>query len=57
MSKLDSFDNNKTKCKNCKKYFDKEKFKYFALCVNCWDSFVRNPSTFLQNYYDEKQKI
>ncbi len=33
MNKLDAFNNDKTKCKKCKEYFD---YNYLYLCENCF---------------------
>ena len=35
-SKLDSFDNNKIKCKICNEYFDKSSFSLVGSCKKCW---------------------
>ena len=35
MSKLDSFDNSKKKCKICSKYFDKNLFSLLGCCGKC----------------------
>jgi|688.fasta_scaffold04759_43 hypothetical protein len=53
MNNLDSFDNNKIKCKVCGKYFDKESIFYdlSKYCEKCWQDvgFDKSVSVFRQS--------